>query len=85
MLFGPMKREVTLLLHLRFQMGQFTSHQWNQTAAVLYKIDADDGSLIWSCEIPYVIAQDRGKDMHASPTVGEGMVFVAANKQNYYG
>ncbi|MFZ7137821.1 MAG: PQQ-binding-like beta-propeller repeat protein [archaeon] len=54
-------------------------------SGVLYKIDANDGSLIWTCEIPYVIAQDRGKDMHASPTVGDDMVFVAANKQNYYG
>jgi outer membrane protein assembly factor BamB len=54
-------------------------------SGMLYKIDADDGSLIWSCEIPYVVAQDRGTDMHASPTVGDGMVFVAANKQNYYG
>jgi len=51
----------------------------------LYKIAADDGGLIWRCEIPYVIAADRGTDLHASPTVADGMVFVAANKYNYYG
>lgn len=55
------------------------------TSGALYKIDAQSGSLIWRCEIPYVVAQDRGTDMHASPAIGEGMVFVAANKQNYYG
>ena len=54
-------------------------------SGMLYKIDANDGSLIWTCEIPYVIAQDRGTDIHASPSVGEDMVFVAANKQKYYG
>ncbi|PVX24059.1 MAG: hypothetical protein CW691_08730, partial [Candidatus Bathyarchaeum sp.] len=51
----------------------------------LYKIDAVSGALIWRCDIPYVIAADRGTDLHASPTVGDGMVFVATNKQKYYG
>ncbi|WGM89993.1 MAG: PQQ-binding-like beta-propeller repeat protein [Candidatus Bathyarchaeota archaeon] len=55
------------------------------SSGALYKIDADDGSLVWKCDIPYVVVQDRGTDMHASPTVGDGLVFVAANKQNYYG
>jgi len=52
---------------------------------VLYKIDAADGTLIWKRDIPYVIAADRGTDLHVSPTVGDGMVFVATNKQKYYG
>jgi outer membrane protein assembly factor BamB len=51
----------------------------------LYKLNADDGGFIWRCEIPYVIASDRGVDLHASPTVADGMVFVAANKYNYHG
>ncbi len=60
-----------------------TSQESN--SGVLYKIDAADGTLIWKCDIPYVIVADRGTDLHVSPTVGDGMVFVAANKQNYYG
>lgn len=60
-----------------------TSQEPNSGA--LYKIDAAKGSRVWKCEIPYVIAADRGTDIHASPTVADGMVFVAANKQNYYG
>jgi len=55
------------------------------SSGVLYKIDAADGTLIWKCDIPYVIVADRGTDLQVSPTVGDGMVFVAANKQNYYG
>jgi outer membrane protein assembly factor BamB len=51
----------------------------------LYKIDAAKGSRVWKCEIPYVMAADRGTDLHVSPTVADGMVFVAANKYNYYG
>ena len=55
------------------------------SSGVIYKIDAADGTLIWERDIQYVIAADRGIDLHASPTVGDGMVFVAANKQKYYG
>ena len=54
-------------------------------SGVLYKIDAAEGSDIWRCDIPYVMAADRGTDIHVSPTVADGMVFVAANKQKYYG
>jgi outer membrane protein assembly factor BamB len=60
-----------------------TSQEPNSGA--LYKIDAAEGSMIWRCDIPYVMEADRGADLHASPTVADGMVFVAANKQNYYG
>ena len=54
-------------------------------SGALYKIDAANGDQIWKYDIPYVKVADRGTDLHASPTVAEGMVFVAANKQNYYG
>ncbi|MBT8171487.1 PQQ-like beta-propeller repeat protein, partial [Candidatus Bathyarchaeota archaeon] len=54
------------------------------SSGALYKIDSNDGSLIWKMEIPYVIAADRGTDLHSSPTIGDGLIFVAANKQNYY-
>ena len=55
------------------------------TSGALYKLSANDGALIWKLDIPYVIETDRGTDLHASPTVAEGLVFVAANKGNYYG
>jgi outer membrane protein assembly factor BamB len=60
-----------------------TSQEPNSGA--LYKIDAAEGLLVWRCDIPYVMVADRGIDLHVSPTVADGMVFVAANKQNYYG
>ena len=53
-------------------------------SGALYKIDAISGSLVWKCDIPYVIAADRCTDLHASPVVGDGRVFVATNKQKYY-
>ncbi len=55
------------------------------TSGALYKLGANDGALIWKLDIPYVIETDRGTDLHASPTAAKGMVFVAANKGNYYG
>ena len=51
----------------------------------LYKIDATKGTQIWKCDIPYVLIADRGTDLQVSPTVANGIVFVGANKQNYYG
>jgi len=60
-----------------------TSQEPNSGA--LYKIDAAEGLLVWRCDIPYVMVADRGVDLHVSPTVADGLVFVAANKQNYYG
>jgi outer membrane protein assembly factor BamB len=51
----------------------------------LYKINAASGNQIWKCDIPYVLVADRGTDLQVSPTVAEGIVCVAANKQNYYG
>ena len=51
----------------------------------LYKLDAYNGSRIWKLEIPYQLTAERGTDMHASPTVADGMVFVATNKFDYFG
>jgi outer membrane protein assembly factor BamB len=50
----------------------------------LYKLDANTGTLTWKLEIPYQL-KTRGTDMHASPTVADGMVFTSANKLEYYG
>jgi outer membrane protein assembly factor BamB len=60
-----------------------TSQEPNSGA--LYKLNANNGTLIWKLDIPYVIVADRGTDLHVSPTVADAMVFIAANKQNYYG
>ncbi len=55
------------------------------TSGALYKLDANNGSLIWKLEIPYQLTAERGTDMHASPTVADGMVFTSTNKVEYYG
>ncbi len=55
------------------------------TSGALYKIDAINGDFIWKLDIPYIFSADRGIDLHVSPTVADGMVFAAANKDEYYG
>jgi outer membrane protein assembly factor BamB len=54
-------------------------------SGALYKLDASDGSFIWKRELPYEIVLTGGTDMHASPTVADGMVFVSSNVKEYYG
>lgn len=54
-------------------------------SGALYKLDAISGSLIWKKELPYQEIYMGGTDMHASPTVADGMVFVASNIKEYYG
>jgi len=54
-------------------------------SGALYKLDANSGGVIWKLEIPYQLTAERGTDMHASPTVADGMVFTSANKDYYYG
>ena len=54
-------------------------------SGALYKLDANDGSLIWKRALPYQLTFMGGTDMHASPTVGDGMVFASSNTQEYYG
>jgi len=44
-------------------------------SGTLYKLSADTGAQIWNQSIPYM----RGPDMHASPTVADGMVFIPAD------
>jgi outer membrane protein assembly factor BamB len=46
----------------------------------LYKLNADTGTVIWQLDIPY----GRAPDMHASPTVADGMAFQPADAWNYY-
>ena len=54
-------------------------------SGALYKLDATIGSLIWKTTLPYQLTFMGGTDMHASPTVGDGMVFASSNTQEYYG
>ena len=54
-------------------------------SGALYKLDAISGGLIWKKELPYQEIYMGGTDMHASPTVADGMVFVASNIKDYYG
>lgn len=51
----------------------------------LFKLNAADGSFIWKREIPYELIHTGGTDMHASPTVADGMVFASSNVKKYYG
>jgi len=54
-------------------------------SAALYKLNVESGELIWKLETPYKLKQERGTDIHSSPVVAGGMVFVASNKDEYYG
>ena len=54
-------------------------------SGALYKLNANDGSLIWKKAIPYQLTFMGGTDMQASPTVGDGMVFASSNTQEYFG
>jgi outer membrane protein assembly factor BamB len=50
----------------------------------LYKLSMD-GKMIWRHSIPYIPTLGGGTDMHASPTVADGMVFVSSDVSAYYG
>ncbi|MCW4017211.1 MAG: PQQ-binding-like beta-propeller repeat protein [Candidatus Bathyarchaeota archaeon] len=53
-------------------------------AGALYKLNALNGVVIWKHTIPYEPVFIGGTDMHASPVVGGGMVFVASDVSAYY-
>lgn len=54
-------------------------------SGALYKLNANTGSVIWKHVIPYEPVFIGGTDMHASPTVAGGMVYVASDASAYYG
>ena len=54
------------------------------TTGALYKLDADHGNLLWKTALPYH-QQSTGTDMHGSPVVADGGVFVSSNRGAYYG
>ena len=54
-------------------------------SGALYKLDAVSGDVIWKTLIPYQVLFMGGTDLHASPTVADGMVFASSNAKEYYG
>jgi outer membrane protein assembly factor BamB len=54
-------------------------------SGALYKLDAYSGSLDWKLSLPYQTKLGGGTDMHASPTVADGMVFASSEASAYYG
>jgi outer membrane protein assembly factor BamB len=54
-------------------------------SGVLYKLNATTAAPIWNLTLPYRISEGREKDMMASPTVEDGMVFASSNKLWRYG
>jgi outer membrane protein assembly factor BamB len=54
-------------------------------SGALYKLDANTGGFIWKTELPYQLVFTGGTDIHASPTVADGMVFASSNAMEYYG
>jgi len=54
-------------------------------SGALYKLDAISGDVVWKMSIPYQMLFMGGTDLHASPTVADGMVFVSSNAKEYYG
>lgn len=53
-------------------------------SGALYKLDASTGGFIWKRELPYHQVFTGGTDIHASPTVADGMVFASSNAMEYY-
>lgn len=54
-------------------------------SGALYKLYANNGSVIWKLPLPYQLTAERGTDMHASPVIADGMVFASSNKVERYG
>ncbi len=53
-------------------------------SGAIYKVDANEGHLVWKQKVPYNQGFMKGTDMHGSPTVGGGLVFVSSNTAAYY-
>ncbi|MCX8151169.1 MAG: PQQ-binding-like beta-propeller repeat protein [Candidatus Bathyarchaeota archaeon] len=54
------------------------------TSGTLYKLNAQNGNLIWKKPLPYNIGFMGGTDLHSSPTIADGKVFVGTNAGTYY-
>ncbi len=54
------------------------------TVGVLYKLNADNGAVMWKQQLPYEHQFTGGTEMVGSPSVENGMVFASANMRTYY-
>jgi outer membrane protein assembly factor BamB len=50
----------------------------------LYKLNADNGNFVWKHVLPYQTKLGGGTDMHASPTLANGVVYAASDASAYY-
>jgi outer membrane protein assembly factor BamB len=55
------------------------------TSGAIYKLDANNGGLIWRKAVPYEWQFTGGNDMLGSPSVADGMVFASSNMRAIYG
>jgi len=55
------------------------------TSAAIYKVDANNGGLVWRIPVPYEWQFTGGTDMLASPSVADDMVFASSNMRTFYG
>lgn len=55
------------------------------STGMLYKLDAKNGSKIWSLPLPHFPTFMGGVDMHSSPVVIEDIVYAASSTSAYYG
>jgi outer membrane protein assembly factor BamB len=55
------------------------------TSAAIYKVDANNGGLLWKKTVPYEWQFTGGSDMLGSPSVADGMVFASSNMRTFYG
>lgn len=53
-------------------------------SGALYKLDASSGALVWKKNLPYFVTLGGGNDLHGSPVVADGKVFVSSNMGAYY-
>jgi outer membrane protein assembly factor BamB len=55
------------------------------TTGALYKVNANSGDLVWRKPIEYREPFTGGTDMQCTPTIADGIVFVATNVMEYHG
>lgn len=60
----------------------FTSEE--PDAGALYKLDVNNGAVLWKKELPYRISFGGGTLMLGSPSVAEGRVFASSNWGDYF-
>lgn len=54
------------------------------TEGALYKVNANNGTMVWRKPLEYEHQFTGGSDMQGTPTVADGLVFVSGNMRTYY-